>query len=301
MAAMAYTRAATPTAVPTPMPTPRATLRRPELGGGSVAGSTMTPVMLGACRYRPRIARPIPIPIPIPILVAVAVALAAVGVFTLTRGNDDDADGDTVDSAEQRAEQLAEAGEDAGLPAEVVALLADAAAGSSSTFQVTYEVADPAGGAPQRVTVTQQPPRRRLDVLRADGSADATIDTGEGVYQCALLEAGWRCDLLREGSATPGLLDPAVIDGLTAALTAAADDYDFTVETRTLLGVEARCLVTTLRDDAPDDPGLGASATMCLSDEGAQLLTEVPSGTLRAIEYRTEIAADAFHLPAEPG
>src|SRR5688500_9358930 len=95
MAAMAYTRAATHTAVPTPMTT-RAPRRPPELGGGgsarvppagasaatggrpgatngvrrparerplgSVAGSTMTPVMLRACHYRPRIAPRLHIP-----------------------------------------------------------------------------------------------------------------------------------------------------------------------------------------------------------------------------------------------
>lgn len=238
----------------------------------------------------PRIARRL-------LLLAAAVVVAAAAAAFAVGRRDDSGDGDP---AGERAEQVAAAGEEAGLPPDVVALLADAATGTASTFQVTYEVADPAG-APQRITVTQQPPRRRLDVQRADGTADATIDTGDATYQCALLESAWRCDLLREGAPTAGLFDPTVIDRLADALTSAVADYRFTVETRTLVDVEARCLVTTLRDEARDDPALGASSTLCLSPEGAQLLTEVPTGTLRAVEYRTEIPADAFALPAEPG
>jgi hypothetical protein len=55
--------------------------------------------------------------------------------------------------------------------------------------------------------------------------------------------------------------------------------------------------VTRRAVDAPDDPALGAEATLCLSAEGARLLTEVPSGTLRATAYETTVADDAFDLP----
>ena len=44
-------------------------------------------------------------------------------------------------------------------------------------------------------------------------------------------------------------------------------------------------------------PALGASATLCISAEGAQLLVETPSGTVRAVEYDTEVDEGAFELP----
>ena len=155
------------------------------------------------------------------------------------------------------------------------------------------------------MTVTQRPPDRRLDVERADGTADATIAIDGSSYQCTETNETWRCELLTEDASPGGLFDTDAVDALAAALTDAADDYDFVVERRELVGVEARCLTTRRRDaatsDGSDDALLGESATLCVSAEGARLLTEVPSGTLRAVAYEATVPDDAFTLPAQPG
>lgn len=211
--------------------------------------------------------------------------------------------GDEPSATERRARQVADAATEAGLPGPVADLLADAARGVDGTYRVGYDVADPAGGAVQHVTLTQRPPHRRLDVARDDGSADTTLTEGETSYQCTKPAGGtWSCELLSQGAVPPsGLFDDEAVAGLTDALAAGAADYVFTVEDRDLLGVTARCLVTRRAVDAPDDPALGTEATLCLSPEGARLLTEVPSGTLRATAYTTDLPEDAFELPAPVG
>lgn len=197
---------------------------------------------------------------------------------------------------EQRAEQVGDAAAAAGLPEDVVAFLADAAAGGGS-FRVAYEVADPDGGDPQRVTITQRGTDRRVDVEQADGEAQSTIGTVEGTHVCRRPAADepWVCERSTEAPVV-GLFDAEVVAALTEALTERADSYEFVVEDRTILGVEARCLVTTLRADV-DDPSLGSAGTLCTSPEGAQLLTETPTGTFRAVEYTTAVPDDAFALP----
>lgn len=199
---------------------------------------------------------------------------------------------------ERRADQVGGAATEAGLPEDVAAFLADAAEGTG-TYRVVYEVADPEGGAAQRVVVTQRPPERRVDVERADGTAEVTIGTAAQTTTCARTGADEPFSCEPAGTPVDGAFDPAVVDALRDALAEQADAYDFVVEDRTILGVAARCLVTTRRAGV-DDPDLGATGTLCTSPEGARLLTETPSGTLRAVEYATDVADDAFALPDDP-
>jgi len=208
--------------------------------------------------------------------------------------------GDDPSPGEERASQVADAAADAGLADEVAELLADATRGVDGTYRVVYEVAAPGSDQPQRITVSQRPPERRLDIERPDGTADATIATGEGTYQCTTVAGDWRCDQLEVAPDPGGLFTGEAIDTLVGALTDGAASYEFTVEDRELLGVESRCLTTVLRAGV-DDPTLGERGTLCLSPEGARLLTETPAGTLRAVAYNTELPEDAFALPAEPG
>lgn len=208
--------------------------------------------------------------------------------------------GDDPAPEEQRADQVGGAATEAGLPDDVAAFLADAAEGTG-TFRVVYEVADPEGGATQRVTITQRPPDRRVDVEQADGAAQSTIGTAGGTTSCtrAAGDEPWRCEPAA-GGPTDGAFDPEVVSALADALAEQASSYDFTVEDRTVAGVAARCLVTTLRSGV-DDPALGSTGTLCTSAEGARLLTETPSGTLRAIEYSTTVDDGAFALPDAAG
>jgi hypothetical protein len=223
------------------------------------------------------------------VVVTVAVATAALALA----GCGDDGPSE----AEQRAEQLEGAAAEAGLPDDVADLLADAARGVDGTYRVTYELADESGGPPQRLTIVQAPPNRRFDVDRADGPDTATIGTAAGTQQCERPDDDqpYTCELVA-GATLSGVFSEQQVAELTDALTEAAPSYDFAVEDRTIAGVEARCLVATRRREV-EDPSLGEAATLCLSPEGAQLLVDSPSGTIRAVEYSPEVADDAFVPP----
>lgn len=207
---------------------------------------------------------------------------------------------DEPTAAEQRGDQIADAARDAGLSEDVAEVLALAAAEVDGTFRVAYELDDPDSDGLLRVAITQRPPDRRLDVVRPDGTADATIAADDASYQCSRADGAWRCELLTEAPGEGGLFEEGAMQRLVDSLIAASSSYEFSTERRRLVGVEAHCLVTRLRADAPDDPTLGAEGTLCVSAEGARLLSEVPSGSLRATEYDTEIPDEAFRLPAEP-
>lgn len=199
-----------------------------------------------------------------------------------------------------RADQGRSIAESAGLPEDVGQFLALVLAGRTATFAVTYSTAD-RSGAPIQMTLTQQPPNRRVDVIRADGTVDTTLRTPSGAYQCTK-DQQWSCGTLGAStSAGGGPSDPLSEVALSAAVERLRDrakDYDFRPETRRLLGADARCLITSLRPGRAGDPALGASGTLCLSSLGAVLLVDTPSGKLTATDYRTTVARDAFELPA---
>jgi hypothetical protein len=224
-----------------------------------------------------------------------AIGLLLVAPLLLAACGDDGPGAD-----EQRAEQIGGAAADAGLPDDVVAFLADAAE-ADGTYRVAYELADPETGDPQRLTITQRPPNRRIDVERADGQAESTIGTEDGTQVCsrAAADEAWRCEPAAD-AVVDGAFDPGVVTALADALAEDADAYDFVLEERTILGVTARCLVTTLRAGV-DDPSLGSTGTLCTSPEGARLLTETPTGTLRAVAYTTTVDDGAFDPPAAAG
>ncbi|MGI8662943.1 MAG: hypothetical protein ACR2LQ_06995 [Acidimicrobiales bacterium] len=202
-------------------------------------------------------------------------------------------------STTTRADQGKAIASSAGLGADVADLLALAISGSDGTFVVTYKTTA-TDGTDQQVTITQSPPNRRVDVYLASGTLESTIRAGDVSYQCTKTEA-WTCAAL--GAQGPGgedrVLDPKTVTAAIEQLTRRVDDYDFRVEDRQLLGVTARCLVTTLKPGR-SDPSLGSAATLCLAPSGAQLLVDVPRGKLEASAYRADVATDAFSLPAQP-
>jgi hypothetical protein len=197
-----------------------------------------------------------------------------------------------------RTDQARQIASSAGLAADVADFVATATAGGDGVYAVTYHTTA-ADGSAQQITVTQQPPDRRVDIYLADGTIDSTIRTRGTSYQCTKGQA-WTCAALADQTTEPdGILDQKTVNAAIEQLTARANDYDFRVEPRTMLGVAARCLVTTLKP-GHDAPSLGASATLCLAPSGAQLLVDVPRGKLEATDYTTSIPQGVFDLPAQP-
>lgn len=221
-------------------------------------------------------------------------ALVAATLAVLPACGDDDGSADAA--GETRADQVREALAESGLADDVVEVLALAAAGTDGTFRVAYELAGTDGGT-QRVELTQRPPDRRLEVTNPDGTADATIAVGGSFHQCQRDET-WSCTEVGPSAVpTGGALDPDAVERLATSLTEDVDRYDLSVEHRQVAGVEATCLVAALRpgvDAAPDD---GAAGTICVSPEGAVVLTERSSETLEAVDYSSEVSDEAFTLP----
>ena len=199
---------------------------------------------------------------------------------------------------ETKADQGRSIAAGAGLSKEVAAFFALAASGTQATYRVSLDTTDSAGNKLQ-VTTTQRPPDVRVDTFHADGTIDATLALKGRRYQCTMAAKQWQCGDL--GVATS---DSSEVFGASAVQLAIdrfkqrAADYDFRVEDRMIANVKATCLLTSRKARHDQDPSLGASATLCLSREGAILSAEVPSGTLTASSYATMIPDDALTLPA---
>lgn len=201
-------------------------------------------------------------------------------------------------SAPTKADQGRSIAEGAGLSPDVSAFFALATTGSTATYRSTIETTD-AAGKPLQVTTTQRPPDTRVDVFQADGTVDSTISVGGRTSQCTMTANEWECgELGPSSSKSAQVFSPATVQSAIDGFRQRADDYDFRVEDRQLVSITARCLVTTRKPGREQDPSLGASATLCLSLEGAVVLVEVPSGSVTATAYTTTIPADAFTLPA---
>ena len=81
----------------------------------------------------------------------------------------------------ERVEQVRQAALDAGLSEEVAGVLALAAKGATATFQITYAGADGAG-----ITVSQEPPNRRVDALTAGLIVESQVVRDHVGYLCDL-------------------------------------------------------------------------------------------------------------------
>jgi hypothetical protein len=201
-------------------------------------------------------------------------------------------------NAQTKADQASSIAQQAGLAPDVAAFFAKAASGTTATYRVTVETAD-SKGQPVQVTTTQRPPNARFDVFNADGTVDSTITLGGARYQCTMASNRWDCgELGGAASSAPQVFDPAAVQRAIEGFRQRATDYDFRVEDRPLVGVTARCLITTVKPGHEQDSSLAPSATLCLSPQGAVLAVDVPSGAITARAYTTTIPDDAFTLPA---
>ncbi|MEY2449551.1 MAG: hypothetical protein QOH79_3027 [Acidimicrobiaceae bacterium] len=200
--------------------------------------------------------------------------------------------------APTKSDQGRSIAEQAGLAPEVAAFFALAASGTTATYRATIETLD-AKGQPSQVTATQRPPDTRVDVFHADGTVDSTIAVGTHRYQCTMAANHWDCGELGISPSTgPQVFDPMAVQRAIDSFRQRSSDYDFRVEDRQIVGVAARCLITTRKPGHEEDSSLGAAATLCISPQGAVLSVEAPTGTITAKAYTTTIPDDAFVLPA---
>lgn len=222
-------------------------------------------------------------------LLALAVALA---VPACGGGGGDDA-------AEQRVAQIEDAVREAGLPDEVAEVLGRAAGVLGETFRVTYDLGGDAGGT---AVLTQDPPRRRVDLeARIDGAPvmRSRFSDGESATLCERTAGRWTCAADPNADAEAGAFGADQVDDVVEGLRTSRDAYDFRVADRDVAGVRARCLVTELKPGREPTAEFGAKGTLCVSAEGVPLLVETPNASLRALRYTTSVDDERFELPAE--
>lgn len=221
-------------------------------------------------------------------LIAVLGVVLAIG----SCGSDDAGDAIT----DERVEQVRQAALDAGLSDEVAGVLALAARGATATFQITYAGADGAG-----ITVSQQPPNRRVDALTAGLIVESQVVRDDVGYLCDLPDDGQPGDPLdchRTDGAIPaqGTFTDDALDTFTEELAGSAEAMDLTVEARTIADVDATCLITAPKAGTPIDDATPGVDTICLSDEGAQLLVDSAGERVVAATYRTDVPDGTFDV-----
>lgn len=190
---------------------------------------------------------------------------------------------------DERADQAREAAVAAGLDDEVADFLALAARGSTATYQATY----PGPEAGSRLVVANRPPDRRIDVIADSDVVETRLVLDGQAFRCP---AGEPCEQTDAVVGGPGLFDVEDLEELTASLEARRDDFTFAVETATVAGVEARCLVTTVREGR-DRPELGDRAEICVSPEGVLLRVTQGDEPFEATDYATEVPEGTFARP----
>lgn len=210
-------------------------------------------------------------------------------------------------SGPNRADQGRSIASGAGLSGEVGDLFALVLQGVDATYTVTYSTKDSAGKDLQ-LTVTQRPPDRRIDDFQPDGTIESTFRLGSVAYQCTKppgQDGAWTCGAI--GSDTGGAggtsadpLDPATLRGAIDGFRQRAADFDFRVEHRTIIGIDARCLVTTSKGAASSSSAAMVSATLCVAPDGGLLAVDVPSGSFSATAYSTTVDESSLRLPATP-
>ena len=181
--------------------------------------------------------------------------------------------------ARTRAAQARDVARRAGLPSAIGDFLARYAAGSvAGRFTVAY----------QEFTLTQDPPRRRVDV-----GGQSFFLLPEGTFQCAA-GACQRATTTAGPIAAFGPLDPDAVSRTVTDLVNARATFTLELATRIVAGVRSTCLTATPRS------GSATPSTICISEQGAVVLRESRQRPLRAVRYSTRVARSAFVLPAQP-
>jgi len=186
---------------------------------------------------------------------------------------------DEPSASDARTEQIRDVAEEAGLPDEVVDVLELAARGVDGTFQVTYP-----GDEGASIVISQAPPDRRLDIVVGDRVIESRVFRDGVGYRCTppkgASDGSLDCTRSEGALDAPGAFTEEALRAFAGDL-ASADDLDLRVEERTIAETLASCLVA-------------GEETICLSDEGAQLLVDVGDDRLEASGYTTDVPRGTF-------
>jgi hypothetical protein len=133
--------------------------------------------------------------------------------------------------------------------------------------------------------VSQVPPDRRIDVVAGERVVDSRVFRDGVGYRCAPPaddpNGALDCTRTESGLQAPGTFTEEAIQTFADDLISAGDDLELSVESRTIADTDATCLV------AGDE-------TICLSDEGAQLLVDTGGERLEATAYSTKVPDGTF-------
>lgn len=163
---------------------------------------------------------------------------------------------------------------------------------------MTYDLGGDALGS---AVLVQDPPRRRVDLTTEVEGRTVTrsvIADDDRSVVCERAGGEWACRRGGPDEGIPGAFGPEQVERAVRDLARARDAYTFRTGSRTVAGVNARCLVTELAPGRDEDVTLGRKGTLCVSEEGVPLLVETAASSLRAVQYTTTVASDAFDAPA---
>lgn len=198
------------------------------------------------------------------------------------------------DDGDRRASQARDVAADAGLAPAVQDFFELAARGASGRFQVTY----PNERGDGRLVLTQDPPNRRVDLVTESHLVESRLVRGEVSYLCRPDDDGrLACERTGGNASIGGAFDDQLVAETIDKLRARADEYEFRVDSRKLVGTDASCLVTTPRPSAATGTSVPPKGTMCLSPEGALLVVQSGARSLSATGYTTDIPDGIFDLP----
>jgi hypothetical protein len=153
-----------------------------------------------------------------------------------------------------------------------------AARGVDGTYQVTYP-----GDEGASIVISQAPPDRRIDVLAGERIVESRVFRDGVGYRCAPPPddpgGSLACQRSEAALDAPGAFTDQALKAFAQDLADA--DEELKVEARTIADTDATCLV------AGDE-------TICLSDEGAQLLVDANGDRLEATSYTTDLPDGTF-------
>lgn len=185
---------------------------------------------------------------------------------------------------------MAAAATAAGLPAELSDFLVLASRGLDARYVAEYDGAE----VDTSIVVTNSPPDRRIDRYEGTVLVTTNLVVDGAAHDCVVDGAETVCERTDGFVEPPGVFSESALAATIESLADRMDEFAITVEDRSLVGVDARCLISTPRASRTDEE----VDELCLSDDGVVLLAVQGTERLVATAYGTSIPAGAFEIPA---